>query len=343
MGDTVGCGINAEGYLFFTRNQKIFATKIRLSPELVYPVLGFSEEADGLITVQITPTIPGGIPLEKQPLTSAWDKRLANPLGKIQLKPPIQQDIKLLSFPHDVLKILIGSGMGCLILETCRALYQRLSPLYTWENLFQLTENITGWFVDRSKATGRDRTSLYSFGFEISKNGTWKGKIKTLNGTADQDREGTWSLRRKRSQQKSGRQWDDVLVLHMMSTIKDDLMPKKIDVSAVYSMEVKTRQEAFENLQEPKYIIRKLKCGVPLEQQVGGVDCCYEIVEQIVDSVWDERYQSLGDDIKKAISQRVSHRCMAPPGMSDDEIRIAIAEEIATCDEWNDAFQQVVS
>jgi hypothetical protein len=40
---------------------------------------------------------------------------------------------------------------------------------------------------------------------------------------------------------------------------------------------------------------RKKYCGIPTEQQlVADVDCCYKVVEELVDSVWDETYQPLG-------------------------------------------------
>jgi hypothetical protein len=31
---------------------------------------------------------------------------------------------------------------------------------------------------------------------------------------------------------------------------------------------------------------------------------------------------------------------MNPPGMTEDELRIAIAEELALCNEWKEAFQE---
>jgi len=43
--------------------------------------------------------------------------------------------------------------------------------------------------------------------------------------------------------------------------------------------------------------------------------------------------------VKKRITNSVSMRVMIPPGMFDDEIRIAIAEELASCDEWNQSFR----
>lgn len=47
------------------------------------------------------------------------------------------------------------------------------------------------------------------------------------------------------------------------------------------------------------------------------------------------------EEVKQSIISSVSSTCMAPPGMSDDEVRIAIAEAIANHADWNVSFQQI--
>jgi len=85
------------------------------------------------------------------------------------------------------------------------------------------------------------------------------------------------------------------------------------------------------------------KCGIPLELQVAGKDCCLEAVKEIVDQVWDSKFDVLGEDVKCGIVSRVSVRCMAPPGMTENELKLAIAEEISVCNEWKATFHSVSS
>lgn len=93
----------------------------------------------------------------------------------------------------------------------------------------------------------------------------------------------------------------------------------------------------------PQRLRVRRKCGVPLEQQVADRDCCHEVIQELMESVWNESYESLGCQVKQDIVSRVSHRCMLPPGMTDFEIRMALAEEIANCQEWADTFQNLVN
>lgn len=60
----------------------------------------------------------------------------------------------------------------------------------------------------------------------------------------------------------------------------------------------------------------------------------------MVEQVWD--FGLFDGDIKEDLILRVSKRCMISPGMTDQQLKIAIGEELATCQEWNSAFQSLV-
>ena len=73
------------------------------------------------------------------------------------------------------------------------------------------------------------------------------------------------------------------------------------------------------------------RCGVPLELQIEGKDCCYEVVEAMVNVLWctNEANVSLECSIKAEVISCVSKMCMRPGGMTDSELNVAIAQEIA--------------
>lgn len=54
-----------------------------------------------------------------------------------------------------------------------------------------------------------------------------------------------------------------------------------------------------------------------------------------------DKFAFLGNEVKESIVNRVSGRCMVAPGMNQGELRIAVAEEIANCNEWRASFKSV--
>jgi len=99
--DVIGCGLDNQNRLFWTRNDKLFLTNIRLSPNTFYPAIGFTAGTDFRFKFSteapiLRPKFEGKI----------WD--ISYPFGKAVTQPPIKQDFKLLDLPLDVLRAVLG-------------------------------------------------------------------------------------------------------------------------------------------------------------------------------------------------------------------------------------------
>lgn len=95
-------------------------------------------------------------------------------------------------------------------------------------------------------------------------------------------------------------------------------------------MSFRVKKAVYNPQSVPKPIAyRIIRCGVPQEQQRTGADCCSEVVESLVDQIWEEHSISLGSDIKAEIISVVSKTCMMPPGMTDDQLKVAISQQIS--------------
>jgi len=71
-------------------------------------------------------------------------------------------------------------------------------------------------------------------------------------------------------------------------------------------------------------------CGVPLEQQENIDGCCNSVVTNLVDEIWmsNSLTQELNCETKQNIIDLITLRCMQPPGMTTDDLKIMISEEI---------------
>jgi len=71
-------------------------------------------------------------------------------------------------------------------------------------------------------------------------------------------------------------------------------------------------------------------CGIARTEQVPDKPCCHEIVQHIVEQVWQSTTAAsrISSEAKEKITNMIAERCMEPPGMTDNELRLQIAEEI---------------
>jgi len=340
VGDVVGCGIDPRGYIIFTLNTKASVKyRIKHPHTSLFPVIGLDGKG---VTVKLNMSAVNPLgPYQEGKLP--WAPMIGHPLGQVAIGAPTKQDSKFPLLPHDVIKILLSYEVGPVILELCRAVYQKFSNLFKWIDIYEIWKKTPGFYRDLRESN--TTFAPYTFGFELRLDGTYKGRYRTV-GSDNPKKKGTWFL-----QNISLNRTEKVIQLAFDSH-QEEKLPKPGDMKTIRYEQLKlfkvSEDEAIKNLPEPKLRpmrdFRKCgmrKCGVPLELQTANVDCCFEIVEEIVNSVWDaSQYDHLGCDVKTSISQRISRRCMTPPGMTEDEIRIAIAEEIANCDDWNCAFIQ---
>ena len=85
-----------------------------------------------------------------------------------------------------------------------------------------------------------------------------------------------------------------------------------------------------------------MKCGVPPEEQIPDTPCCTEEVTIIANQLWPSDFPGtlhlsllpcwltcILEKVKSCIISEVSLACMKPPGMSDNQLKIAIAQLIA--------------
>jgi len=84
---------------------------------------------------------------------------------------------------------------------------------------------------------------------------------------------------------------------------------------------------------QPNYDDGRQRCGAPFASLNGdGKGCCHDVVAKLVSEVWESCHVTAHavdvDKTKREICERVSMACVAV-AMSDDELRIMIATEIA--------------
>jgi len=249
-GDTVGCGVNHEGYLFFTRNKKIFPTKHKLSPNEYHPCVSF--DPVDFYTSTVTMNMACSVPQPEKPKHFPWDPSIQSPLGHIRLQEPCKQDFRLLDLPADILNIILDYNIGFFILESCRAVYQLLSPFYSWIKIFDFIPNFYGFYVDRRNSLGAVNDSgVYSCGFELKRDGTWEALCFTGPDLSDPKNpthfskihQGTWEAQ------------SDFLFSHdyfiNFKRPDETQLPRTVSYKKLLLMEVKTKSEAFDKLVTP--------------------------------------------------------------------------------------------
>jgi len=69
-----------------------------------------------------------------------------------------------------------------------------------------------------------------------------------------------------------------------------------------------------------------MRCGVPPEEQIPDTPCCTEEVTIIANQLWPVDFP---EKVKPCIISEVASACMKPPGMTDNQLKIAIAKLIA--------------
>lgn len=84
-----------------------------------------------------------------------------------------------------------------------------------------------------------------------------------------------------------------------------------------------------------------MMCGIPQDQQIPGTPCCTEEVTKIANQLWPLDFPglcffwfpflTLGSlDVKKRdIISSVATQCMAPPGMTENQLKIEIAKLVS--------------
>lgn len=330
-GDVIGCGLDQNRTLFWNLNSKIIKTKTQayepnLRPALGLGAAGIKVKINLKASNPLSPCLPSSFDFRKNHILP-WAPQLGRPIGNVQLQEPFNQNTLMFKFPPDVLKLLMGESIGIQILLTCRQAYQAFSPLCTWFDPHALSEQVIGGYLDHRFRIKRDPHSL---AFEIKADGTVRALVyyfpKGQRKIHCEWLEGTWDLTPTH------------LRLAYITQCNADL---NFPISILATLKCATQDEPFQKIRPPISAVttKVVLCGIPLQkQQMEGKDCCHEYVSSIVDSIWNTSYNRLGDGVKEAISEKLSLRCMQPGGMSNIDIEIAAAEEIAACREWKECL-----
>lgn len=125
-------------------------------------------------------------------------------------------------------------------------------------------------------------------------------------------------------------------ILLCLTTNKKAVAELEPPIPALYSLGRLQNFKAFgvtdfEALPSPRIKLAYRECGVPLELQTNpGKGCCHDAVNDLLCSVLSEdQHGPIDPSLKESIAHTVSLQCMKPPGMTHDEIRVAIATEFA--------------
>jgi len=121
-------------------------------------------------------------------------------------------------------------------------------------------------------------------------------------------------------------------------TFKDSSLKWRIDDSVTSRGGVKTapisdRNSIVVELASYSQVARRIKCGVPDAAVIAENDpCCHQFVEEILGKMQREENSEISKkfttDTMKKVSQEVAEDCMKG-GMTDEEIRVALAEKLA--------------
>jgi len=284
---------------------------------------------------------------------------IGNPFGQINYSNlPKLVDSSLWRLPADVLTEIRKLAGGVDFLSVCKSMHKAFFPAFKFLDYHGTRTPLPGFYTFTKHQTVSSSISpCYTFAYELNADGTFTG-IKRENlpytgsiCTSKLISGGVWTLDR-RVGGTAPHCVKSPFVIHLSD--KQGIPPKtipleehkKVDVTReVWDQKYMNPQDSSITELQPNRSShsKKTRCGIPLEEQIADQDCCHEVIQDIMESVWNENFEPLGCQVKQDIISRVSRLCMNPPGMTDGEIKIALAQEIANCDQWNEAFQGIVN
>jgi len=230
---------------------------------------------------------------------------------------------------HEFPKRLLGIRS---LLQTCKALHKIISPLGKWTNLADLEKNISEkYYIIDEQVSYDDPMKLVC---RLNTGGNAKGLF--YSDEMNQGEAGTpivsWHLTAHLFGHHKLNQIAIETTINLCSEENEVLFDHAHYFTNGEYEKKMTESEFEEELKKTVNLKRRYRsrCGVPSANPFDE-GCCHGVVSELVNELWSScpSTVTLDCNVQKTITDLVSFKCSQPPGMTEDELRIMIAQEIS--------------
>jgi hypothetical protein len=227
------------------------------------------------------------------------------------------------------------------LMNTCKEINLKARVFFIPKTFEEYFPNLLGCYHDETYLSAFEPNQPFYVAFQLDKNGVGKGAVAKLSNVSFTMND----IAEKFSSYKlvPSHTFDESRKLKVNSFRVDFFQDDKF----VYSLTGQkglstttlnaphiTMQQFQENYDKilanevsltsvvlPKLRPTMYRCGIPEELQIQEKDCCFDVVDELMDEYMTNYSCSLDEETKQSILNTISTACMQPPGMTDNELR----------------------